>query len=82
MPGAALVAPQRLLRRAEVWVVKSNKVEPANRAQVTALLIGAGYRSEPSVDGKDLILRTPAGRLESEGDACVTIAAPDEMSLA
>jgi len=46
--------------------MKSNEVEPANRAEVTALLISAGYRGyrpEADIDGEDLILCTPAGRL-------------------
>ncbi len=46
--------------------MKSNEVEPANRAEVTALLISAGYRvyrPEADIDGEDLILCTPAGRL-------------------
>jgi hypothetical protein len=46
--------------------MKSNEVEPANRAEVTALLINAGYRvyrPEADIDGEDLILCTLAGRL-------------------
>lgn len=46
--------------------MKSNEVEPANRAEITALLISGGYRvyrPEADIDGEDLILCTPAGRL-------------------
>jgi len=44
----------------------SNEKEAANRAEVTALLIRAGYRVyRPEADcyGEDLILRTPKGEL-------------------
>ena len=44
----------------------SNEKEAANRAEVTALLIRAGfrvYRPEADCYGEDLILRTPKGEL-------------------
>lgn len=44
----------------------SNEREAANRAEVTALLIPAGfrvYRPEADCYGEDLILRTPDGEL-------------------
>jgi len=46
--------------------MKSNEVEAANRAEVTALLIRAAYRvyrPEADIDGEDVILGTPPGRL-------------------
>jgi hypothetical protein len=46
--------------------LKSNEIEAANRAEVTALLIRSGYRvynPEADVSGEDLILRTPSGAL-------------------
>jgi hypothetical protein len=42
--------------------MRPNEVEAANRAEVTALLIRAGYhvyRPEADIDGEDLVLRTP-----------------------
>ena len=46
----------------------SNEIEAANRAEVTALLIRAGYRVyRPEADcyGEDLILRSPDGELRA-----------------
>lgn len=45
-----------------------NELEAANRAEVTALLIRAGfrvYRPEADVHGEDLVLRNPQGDLRS-----------------
>ncbi len=45
-----------------------NELEAANRAEVTALLIRAGfrvYRPEADVHGEDMVIRTPAGELRS-----------------
>lgn len=46
----------------------SNEVEAANRAEVTALLVRAGYRVyRPEADcyGEDLVIRTPKGELRA-----------------
>lgn len=46
--------------------LSSNEIEAANRAEVTALLIRAGYRVyRPEADcyGEDLVLRAPDGKL-------------------
>jgi hypothetical protein len=46
--------------------VNSREIEAANRAEVTAILIRAGYRvyrPEADVSGEDLVIRTPGGRL-------------------
>jgi len=46
--------------------MRSNEIEAANRAEVTALLIRAGYRvyrPEADLDGEDLIIRRPAREL-------------------
>jgi hypothetical protein len=48
--------------------LSDNEIEAANRAEVTALLIRAGfrvYRPEADVQGEDLVLRTPEGALRS-----------------
>jgi hypothetical protein len=42
------------------------KIQAANRAEATALLIRCGYavyRSEADCEGEDLVVRTPAGKL-------------------
>lgn len=47
-------------------MLSSNLLEAANRAEVTALLIRAGYRvyrPEADADGEDLVLRCPDGSL-------------------
>ena len=47
-------------------MANSNLLEAANRAEVTALLIRAGYRvyrPEADTEGEDLVLRIPDGRL-------------------
>lgn len=44
----------------------SNEIEAANRAEVTAILIRAGYRvyrPEADVSGEDLVIRIPEGEL-------------------
>ena len=46
----------------------SNEIEAANRAEVTAILIRAGfrvYRPEADVSGEDLVIRIPDGELRS-----------------
>ena len=46
--------------------MNSREIEAANRAEVTAILIRAGYRvyrPEADVSGEDLVVRTPAGEL-------------------
>lgn len=46
--------------------MNSNEIEAANRAEVTAILIRAGYRvyrPEADVSGEDLVVRTPDGEL-------------------
>jgi hypothetical protein len=46
----------------------SNEIEAANRAEVTAILIHAGYRvyrPEADVFGEDLVIRIPEGELRS-----------------
>lgn len=51
---------------AKVQKLTPNEIEAANRAEVTALLIRAGYRvyrPEADCHGEDLILRTPGGKL-------------------
>jgi hypothetical protein len=51
-----------------VTLLTSNEVEAANRAEVTALLIRAGYRVyRPEADcyGEDLILRDREGTLHA-----------------
>ena len=48
--------------------ITANEVEAANRAEVTALLIRAGYRvyrPEADCHGEDLVLRTPSGELRA-----------------
>jgi hypothetical protein len=45
-----------------------NEIEAANRAEITAILILAGfrvYRPEADCYGEDLILRTPGGKLRA-----------------
>ena len=45
---------------------QSAKIEAANRAEVTALLIRCGYsvyRPEADCEGEGLVVRTPAGKL-------------------
>lgn len=47
-------------------MISSNLLEAANRAEVTALLIRAGYRvyrPEADTEGEDLVLRQPSGVL-------------------
>ncbi len=46
----------------------TNAIEAANRAEVTAILIRAGYRvyrPEADVSGEDLVIRIPEGELRS-----------------
>ena len=47
-------------------LTSTNAIEAANRAEVTAILIRAGYRvyrPEADVSGEDLVIRAPNGDL-------------------
>jgi hypothetical protein len=49
-------------------LTSTNAIEAANRAEVTAILIRAGYRvyrPEADVSGEDLVIRIPDGELRS-----------------
>jgi hypothetical protein len=49
-------------------LTSTNAIEAANRAEVTAILIRAGYRvyrPEADVSGEDLVIRIPEGELRS-----------------
>ena len=49
-------------------LTSTNAIEAANRAEVTAILIRAGYRvyrPEADLSGEDLVVRTPDGELRS-----------------
>ena len=49
-------------------LTSNNEIEAANRAEVTAVLIRAGYRvyrPEADVSGEDLVIRIPDGELRS-----------------
>jgi len=49
-------------------LTSTNAIEAANRAEVTAILIRAGYRvyrPEADLSGEDLVIRIPEGELRS-----------------
>lgn len=55
-------------RATRVAPLTSNEIEAAHRAEATAVLILAGYRvyrPEADVQGEDLIVRTPGGKLRA-----------------
>jgi hemolysin activation/secretion protein len=60
-------------------LTSTNEIEAANRAEVTAVLIRAGYRvyrPEADVSGEDLVIRIPEGELRS-----VQMKGPSSCSL-